>query len=108
MLCIAISNDSETIAVGQRVRYKHPKSGQMQHIAAVQLYSSDLVPRSLLRCRSAKDRDFPKNLSFFPDGQTLLYSTNRTFGVWTQKANNGITEWHDSSLGVMDAKVRVK
>ena len=106
VLCVAISPDSEIVAVGQWVRSSgSDRAAPAQHYAAIQLYSSDLIPEEMLKCRAAGDKEFPRNISFYSDGQTMLYSCNRTFGVWTRERARGVISWQETSLGSLDAKV---
>ncbi|KAL8903943.1 MAG: hypothetical protein Q9207_003590 [Kuettlingeria erythrocarpa] len=98
--CVAISPDSEVVALGQRVRPDGPDRASIRYQAAIQLYSTGLVLRESLKCQAAGDNEFPRHLSFYPDGQTLLYSNNRTLGHWTRTVNVR----RETSLGALDAK----
>ena len=75
--------------------------GVLRYYAAIQLYSRDLVPQTILLCRSAGEKEFPKHISFFDDGEALLYSNNKTFGLWRR----GINGWTEKALGNLEAKV---
>lgn len=99
--CVAISPNSEIIALGQRVRPDGSDQASIGYHAAIQLYSTALVPRGSLRCQTAGDHEFPRHISFYADGQTLLYSNNRTLGQWTRH----VKIWRETSLGALDAKV---
>ncbi|KAL8915996.1 MAG: hypothetical protein Q9208_008750 [Pyrenodesmia sp. 3 TL-2023] len=98
--CVAISPSSDTIALGQRVRPGGLDRASIQYHAAIQLYSTALVPRESLKCQAAGEHEFPRHISFYADGQTMLYSNNRTLGQWTRH----IKIWRESSLGALDAK----
>ena len=100
--CIKISPNSDTIAVGQRVESRASNKASVENYAVIQLYSTTLILEASLRCRAASDGEFPRNVSFFADGQTMLYSNNRTFGEWA----HGINGWEETALGTLDAKVR--
>ncbi|KAL8749763.1 MAG: hypothetical protein Q9184_006675, partial [Pyrenodesmia sp. 2 TL-2023] len=98
--CVAISPNSEIIALGLRIRPNGPDQASIRYQAAIQLYSTALVPRESLKCRAAGDHEFPRHISFYADGQTMLYSNNRTLGQWTRHVNI----WRETPLGALDAK----
>ena len=99
-LCLAISPKSDIIAVGQRIKAGSSRGASRYH-AAIQLYSANLVPVSLLPCQTARDNEFPKHISFYDDGQAMLYSNNKTFGLW----KCGASGWIEIPLGSFEAKV---
>ncbi|KAL8726860.1 MAG: hypothetical protein Q9181_005903 [Wetmoreana brouardii] len=98
--CVTISPFSDVIAVGLRVKANGPERGPVRYYAAIQLYSLNLVPEMILRCQAAGDKEFPKCISFYGDGQAMLYSNNKTFGLWTR----GINGWTETTLGSLEAK----
>ncbi|KAI9845487.1 MAG: hypothetical protein M1837_004826 [Sclerophora amabilis] len=97
--CIAITCNSDTIAVGLRVGSTSRKR-EVVHRAVIQLYSYDLTIGRTLECEGATQDGFPTNISFFADGQSILYSDERTYNVWTQRA----MEWGKKRLGSVTAK----
>ena len=99
--CIAISTRSDCIALGQRVGVGGPGRATVQNYASIQIYSPELIPKDKLKCQIASDHEFPRNISFFKDDDTFLYSNNRTFGEWT----HGIDGWEEVALGTLDARV---
>ncbi|KAL8706484.1 MAG: hypothetical protein Q9201_000468 [Fulgogasparrea decipioides] len=98
--CVTISPFSDVIAVGLRVKANGPDRGPVRYYAAIQLYSLDLIPEMILKCQSAGDKEFPKCISFYGDGQAMLYSNNKTFGLWTHSING----WTETTLGSLEAK----
>lgn len=52
-------------------------------------------------CQAAGDKEFPKQISFYNDGQAMLYSNNKTFGIWKREENG----WTETALGNLEAKV---
>ena len=71
------------------------------YYAAIQLYSIGLIPETTLMCQTAGDKEFPRHISFYDDGQAMLYSNNKTFGVWKR----GVNGWTETPLGNLEAKV---
>lgn len=98
---MTISPVSDIIAVGLRVKANGPERGPIRYYAAIQLYSLDLIPEVMLNCQAAEDKEFPKHISFYKDGQAMLYSNNKTFGLWTR----GISGWTETAMGSLEAKV---
>ena len=78
------------------------EGGQPRYYAAIQLYSTGLVPDTTLLCQTAGDKEFPKQISFYDDGQAMLYSNNKTFGLWKR----GVNGWSETRLGNLEANVR--
>ena len=71
------------------------------YYAAIQLYSTGLVPETTLMCQTAGDKEFPRHISFYDDGQAMLYSNNKTIGMWKR----GLNGWTETPLGNLEAKV---
>lgn len=75
--------------------------GPPRYYAAIQIYSIDLTPETILMCHTAGDKEFPRHISFYDDGQALLYSNNKTFGLWKR----GVSGWTETALGNLEARV---
>ncbi|KAI9805074.1 MAG: hypothetical protein M1825_000908 [Sarcosagium campestre] len=100
--CLAISQDSRCIAVGQRLQLQSA-DGRIQNKAVIQLYSKDLQPRERLECPPTQPTELPRNISFSADGQVILCSGDLSFHAWTKIS----TKWQAIPLGKLASKTNV-
>ncbi|KAI9807434.1 MAG: hypothetical protein M1833_000179 [Piccolia ochrophora] len=101
--CVAISQNSKYVAVGQR-HSSSPSTGHtFQSRGVIQLYNIELTARDCLQCPPSQPLELPKHLAFARDGDALFCGSDSIYHAWVRFGSR----WQSVRLGQVVAKNNV-
>ncbi|KAI9798289.1 MAG: hypothetical protein M1833_004861 [Piccolia ochrophora] len=102
--CVAISPNSDIIAIGQKARRHHSASASVENRAVLQLYNTNLEPIACLDCPFTQNLELPRHITFSHDAKVLICGGDMSYYAWTRF---GSSMWREVALGQlgMDSSV---